>query len=400
MKLSICIPTHHGRCEVLQELLESIFNEVTQQQLESLVRICISDNASSDGTEELVARFTNAYPGMINYQRLVTNTGIRNFFTVIAMSETEYCWLIGSDDAIIPSGVKNVLQFLASHPDISGITTDKLNFDGSLSNLIGPDHDQVLPPSPNESRCIVGTKEILDSLFIPFCFISSHVFRKTLWDDVIARYSVEKILQFRHFPHTFIFSEIASNTNVWGWLAEYCVVQRLDNFSFMTEVSSRELDYAEQFTTDLENIALAVFGEKTDSYYKAMTKLYFLYWNPCIVLKYVSHRETSRNDVADAEKKCKVWFRHCGFFWITTFPILIFPRRFSRILMLAAMKFYAAVTGNARLTPARNIARKILHLALRLLGIERKHYEQNNLSTAAHSFLQMRADTRTANIKP
>lgn len=396
MKLSICIPTHHGRRDALQELLESIISDITQFRLESSIQICISDNASSDGTEALVKNHIDACPCKIKYNRLSTNTGIRNFFTVIEMADAEYCWLVGSDDAIIPIGINRVLQFLEAFPKISGVTINKLNFDRSLSHFIGPDHDQVLPPDPNNSRIIVGESEILDSLFIPFCYISSQVFRKPLWNAVVTHQGIEKILGFRHFPHTFVLSDMAKRSGAWGWMANYCVVQRLENFSFMSEISARELDYAEQFTTDLECIAHNVFGGKNKSYFIAMEKLYYLYWNPWLALKYISHPMIPNSDIVETIRKCKSWFGHCIFFWLTTYPVFIFPRQFSRLTFLAAIKFHSRITKIPLLAPIIAVARKTLHLALRLLGIERRNpFPRDDLQTAVDSFLQMRSRAQT-----
>ena len=47
MRLSICIPTHDGRREQLREAVESVLT-----QSKDGVEICISDNASEDGTQE------------------------------------------------------------------------------------------------------------------------------------------------------------------------------------------------------------------------------------------------------------------------------------------------------------------------------------------------------------
>ncbi|EBH2219729.1 glycosyltransferase, partial [Salmonella enterica] len=49
MLISFCIPTYN-RKEYLEELLNSINN---QEKFNLDIEICISDNASTDGTEEM-----------------------------------------------------------------------------------------------------------------------------------------------------------------------------------------------------------------------------------------------------------------------------------------------------------------------------------------------------------
>lgn len=43
---------------------------------------------------------------IINYYRFDTNMGLDNFLNVINMSESEYCWMIGSDDLITEYSIK------------------------------------------------------------------------------------------------------------------------------------------------------------------------------------------------------------------------------------------------------------------------------------------------------
>ena len=49
--LSVCVPTHDGRRGALSELLEGLV--VQADDLPGLIEVCVSDNASADGTTEL-----------------------------------------------------------------------------------------------------------------------------------------------------------------------------------------------------------------------------------------------------------------------------------------------------------------------------------------------------------
>ncbi|HHC1975330.1 TPA: glycosyltransferase family 2 protein, partial [Salmonella enterica] len=57
MLISFCIPTYN-RKEYLEELLNSINN---QEKFNLDIEICISDNASNDGTEEMIDVWRNNY---------------------------------------------------------------------------------------------------------------------------------------------------------------------------------------------------------------------------------------------------------------------------------------------------------------------------------------------------
>ncbi|EDQ3425490.1 glycosyltransferase family 2 protein, partial [Salmonella enterica subsp. enterica serovar 4,[5],12:i:-] len=71
MLISFCIPTYN-RKEYLEELLNSINN---QEKFNLDIEICISDNASTDGTEEMIDVWRNNYNFPIIYRRNSVNLG-------------------------------------------------------------------------------------------------------------------------------------------------------------------------------------------------------------------------------------------------------------------------------------------------------------------------------------
>jgi abequosyltransferase len=395
MLLSICIPTHHGRKDCLQELLESLLAEISINALEDDVEICVSDNASGDGTEVMLESYAAAYPHLIRRQRMAVNTGIRNFFSSVQMAHGEYAWLIGSDDVIIPNGVKRILESLRAMPDVPGITVNKLNFNGDLTALIGPDHDLVLPEMAANSRRFFDKRSVLGNLFFSFQFISAHVFRKQYWDEVVDQLGVDHILGFEHFPHAYVYSEIALRHSGWYWLSEYCVIQRLENFSFWSEVSNKKLRYAELHTADLNAIATVLFQDEPDQYWGVLRKLVVLYWNPWLVLQYASDPDISRAEIGQARQKCVRWFRLSLMFWILTYPFLIAPIWLNRFVYRHAFATYRWVIGVPALYPVRKVVRYVFHVLMRLLGVEEKKGQTSSEENAvALRFLRSRMATK------
>ena len=71
------------------------------------IEICISDNASEDGTAQIVAEFQRQSRFPISYHRFPTDMrGVRNFNNAVEMARAEYCWLVGSDDILLDGGVR------------------------------------------------------------------------------------------------------------------------------------------------------------------------------------------------------------------------------------------------------------------------------------------------------
>ena len=68
MKLALCIPTHHGRAETLRQLLDSVLRQDGLPAPDGL-EITISDNASTDGTADLVRHYQRVSPFAVKYFR-------------------------------------------------------------------------------------------------------------------------------------------------------------------------------------------------------------------------------------------------------------------------------------------------------------------------------------------
>lgn len=121
--LSICIPTYNRAIE-LQYLLDSIAPGMTPE-----VEIVICDNCSQDHTLDVVAAFRQRFPATA-YRRWDTNMGPdRNFLSVVSEATGEYCWLMGSDDAVTPGGIGHMLELC------------RAGFDVALVNLLEASHD-------------------------------------------------------------------------------------------------------------------------------------------------------------------------------------------------------------------------------------------------------------------
>jgi abequosyltransferase len=368
VKLAICIPTHHGRVDQLRTLLESVVQQVRAPEDVCDLQICISDNASADGTERLVRGYCERYGSLFKYRRNATDTGIRNFFGAVELADADYCWLVGSDDALVPTALSTVCRHLAASNRPTALTVNKLNFDLNLASLRGPDNQAVLPVQPGVTRTLRGRREILTNLFLAFSFISTHVFKKVAWNRVVEEFGVEYILRFRHFPHVFVYSQMAAAAHEWLWVADYCVIQRLDSFSLAPAGSDKPIAYVDDLSTDLERLARELLPDPTD-YRSIVRRVFFVYWNPLYVLKYravSSDREWSSGRVVT---NCKDRFRSIWVFWLLTYPVLVMPQAAAR---LTSRLLGAVLSGLASrpLARAYGLVQACFQALLRAMGAE------------------------------
>lgn len=101
--LTIAIPTYN-RKNLLKRALESIIS-----QLNSRIEILVSDNASDDGTDEMMAEY---FP-MIRYIKNETNMGADyNFLQCYREARGKYVILFGSDDRFADGALAYFTDFL------------------------------------------------------------------------------------------------------------------------------------------------------------------------------------------------------------------------------------------------------------------------------------------------
>jgi len=181
--ISICIPTYK-RAACLRQCLDSIVEQFDTAEVRDHVEIVISDNASNDGTEDIVKKMQQIFAN-ITYHKQDQNVGVdKNILNVVARATGEYIWFLGDDDALFPGALAYMLGELALQ-----------KFDYCLVNCLGYDNALQKPAvrQPNfviTSNVYYNTvddamKEMKgNSLVGNFCGLSIQVFRRPLWDAV------------------------------------------------------------------------------------------------------------------------------------------------------------------------------------------------------------------------
>jgi glycosyltransferase involved in cell wall biosynthesis len=107
MLISICIPTYN-RALLLDRSLDSIIKEFLDYDIE----IIISDNASSDNTQEVVSGYQEEY-SFIKYFRNATNLGLdENAVICIKKAIGKYVFMFSDDDILLHGCAKEIMQVI------------------------------------------------------------------------------------------------------------------------------------------------------------------------------------------------------------------------------------------------------------------------------------------------
>jgi abequosyltransferase len=125
--LSVCIPTYN-RAEFLRQALASILAQ-TDGTVADELEIVVSDNASSDDTDQVVAQLRKNTSLKINYFRNERNVGFdRNCLTAVERASGRYCWLLGDDDLLAAGALATLLQTIKANPAVDLFLGEKEDF--------------------------------------------------------------------------------------------------------------------------------------------------------------------------------------------------------------------------------------------------------------------------------
>ncbi|WP_191018024.1 glycosyltransferase family 2 protein [Treponema zioleckii] len=109
--LSICIPTYN-RAEYLEKSLESLVSQPEFAQIE----VVISDNASTDNTEEVCRSYQKKYPNIV-YFRNEENIHDRNFPTALMRANGIYRKLYNDNMLHLSGSLRFLLELIDTYKD-------------------------------------------------------------------------------------------------------------------------------------------------------------------------------------------------------------------------------------------------------------------------------------------
>ena len=167
--LSICIPTYN-RSTFLAACLESL--DLATSTCRNEVEVIVSDNASTDDTEEVVATFARRFP--IRYIKNSTNIGAeRNFFSAASETRSSHVCIFGDDDLFEEKTVIEFLRYIKTGHDL--IMANYSSWSRNMNVLIAP---RVL--SPNYRPTYEDANLVLSTFGIFLGYTSSVVVRRSI----------------------------------------------------------------------------------------------------------------------------------------------------------------------------------------------------------------------------
>ena len=212
-QLSVCIPTHNGRAGTLDDLLSELASQLAD--LGDQVEVCISDNASDDGTAAMVQARRRELGTRLRYRRNERDLGVGgNILRAVELAAGDYCWLLGSDDRPAAGAVRAVLDLIDSHPGASGFQLGMLRPSADLSEpieLLGADH-----PAERVTTAYTSPDAIAQALGVSQLWLSPCVVRRDRW-QAVSRADPGLVDRHPEHAHGYVIGRMAQRDPLWIW---------------------------------------------------------------------------------------------------------------------------------------------------------------------------------------
>jgi glycosyltransferase involved in cell wall biosynthesis len=141
--VTICIPTYN-RPDMLRQSLQSVLLQSYRH-----IEVIVSDNASTTGTEAVIAEFGDP---RVRLDRLPDNIGLHgNLTRALHLGSGRYRAMLPDDDLMLPGCLERKVAFLDAHPEV-GMVHSAFRYVGADGLPYGPvtkwtpmDSDTVQP---------------------------------------------------------------------------------------------------------------------------------------------------------------------------------------------------------------------------------------------------------------
>lgn len=210
--LSICIPSYN-RADYLKRNLKFI-SKIIQK---SSVEIVISDDASTDGSGDVINNFVRDNADIrVVFNVNKKNIGFdKNILRMVSLASGRFCWLLGDDDRPSKSSIKKIINIINRYPNLSLIHLNYSRYDNVLKKTtaekminginrdinFGKSDEFYFMPIKDSYFKFLGTHTIT---------MSSDVINRRRWASVVR--GVKKFIG-HNFIHSFIIANIIRSDN-------------------------------------------------------------------------------------------------------------------------------------------------------------------------------------------
>ncbi len=173
--LTIAIPTFN-RAALLDKQLEWLSQAILG--FENDCEILISDNCSTDNTQDIIEKWQNKLSKIIFISnRNTSNIGVmRNIMFCLNTAKTKYVWAIGDDDPIKNNTLSYIISNLNTHPQLCLLVLNYSRFDAISLQVIQERNFNITQEQIHDNGRIFIEQDIKEDIF-GFGFMTAQVYR-------------------------------------------------------------------------------------------------------------------------------------------------------------------------------------------------------------------------------
>jgi len=180
--LSICIPTYN-RCAILKDSILENLEYFEKNNIE----VCISNNASTDGTKDFLDSLDENYKCIKIIHQNQNNGLEQNMIDAMVMASGDYLIPIGDDEVITVFYLPEILQILKRNPELvilNGLHGKKEHLENKLKNKTFNNPYTAFPLLWNTMPpgSIIVKKNILHSKAYEKYMGTSHAYTGWVWE--------------------------------------------------------------------------------------------------------------------------------------------------------------------------------------------------------------------------
>ena len=161
-KVSVLVLTYNA-ANFIRESLDSVL----EQGYENL-QIVVSDDASRDGTQDIIKEYSDKYQGHFTVNLNETNVGItRNANIALALCTGMFVAFHAGDDVMLPGKINSQVEYFWKHPDCVLCYHNLEIFESATGKVIGYYNGPKNPPREGTVRelivhgCFIGGNAVM-----------------------------------------------------------------------------------------------------------------------------------------------------------------------------------------------------------------------------------------------
>jgi glycosyltransferase involved in cell wall biosynthesis len=162
-KLSICIPTCE-RARYLDRLLTHLERDC---RFPFDTEIVVSDNASTDGTPGVIAKFRSRFPLFTAFRQAHRVEGTINARAVLRAASGDYVVYVADDDFLLPGAIAPIVAALDANPTLTAIFAPWEVYDLTDSVALRRFYDHKAPASFGMPQALDALEFMLDHHVLP-----------------------------------------------------------------------------------------------------------------------------------------------------------------------------------------------------------------------------------------